>query len=36
MEASLQRRLSRAERAMLIELLIKLAGHREDASDGDA
>ena len=30
MEASLQRRLSRAERAMLIELLAKLAGHRED------
>jgi DNA-binding MarR family transcriptional regulator len=33
MEASLQRRLSRAERAMLIELLAKLAGHRDD--DGD-
>jgi MarR family transcriptional regulator for hemolysin len=34
MEASLQRRLSRAERAMLIELLAKLAGHREGESDG--
>ena len=33
MESGLQRRLSRAERAMLIELLAKLAGHRED--DGD-
>ena len=33
MEASLQRRLSRAERAMLIELLAKLAGHRDDAAD---
>ncbi len=36
MEASLQRRLSRAERAMLIELLAKLAGHREEADDGGA
>ena len=36
MEASLQRRLSRAERAMLIELLAKLAGHREEADDGTA
>ena len=35
MEASLQRRLSRAERAMLIELLAKLAGHRDEA-DTDA
>jgi DNA-binding MarR family transcriptional regulator len=34
MESSLQRRLSRAERAMLIELLAKLAGHRDDA-DGE-
>jgi DNA-binding MarR family transcriptional regulator len=34
MEASLQRRLSRAERAMLIELLAKLAGLRD--GDGDA
>jgi MarR family transcriptional regulator for hemolysin len=33
MEASLQRRLSRAERAMLIELLAKLARHREEADD---
>ncbi|MCW5658022.1 MAG: winged helix-turn-helix transcriptional regulator [Burkholderiaceae bacterium] len=33
MEASLQRRLSRAERAMLIELLAKLSGHRDDESD---
>ena len=36
MEASLQRRLSRAERAMLIELLAKLAGHREEPDDGAA
>jgi DNA-binding MarR family transcriptional regulator len=36
MEASLQRRLSRAERAILIELLAKLAGHREEADDGAA
>jgi DNA-binding MarR family transcriptional regulator len=36
MEASLQRHLSRAERAMLIELLAKLAGHREAADDGSA
>ena len=33
MESSLQRRLSRAERAMLIELLAKLARHREEADD---
>jgi DNA-binding MarR family transcriptional regulator len=32
MENGLQRRLSRAERAMLIELLIKVAGHRETAA----
>ena len=32
MEAGLQRRLSRAERAMLIELLSKLAGHRDDGT----
>jgi DNA-binding MarR family transcriptional regulator len=31
MEQGLLRRLSRAERAMLIELLIKVAGHREVA-----
>jgi DNA-binding MarR family transcriptional regulator len=36
MESGLQRRLSRAERAMLIELLVKLAGHREEADDGTA
>jgi DNA-binding MarR family transcriptional regulator len=36
MEASLQRRLSRAERAMLIELLAKLARHREEADDEGA
>ncbi len=36
MEASLQRRLSRAERAMLIELLSKLAGHREDDGEDPA
>jgi DNA-binding MarR family transcriptional regulator len=36
METSLLRRLSRAERAMLIELLAKLAGHRDDAGDGEA
>jgi len=33
MESSLQRRLSRAERAMLIELLAKLARHREEVDD---
>ena len=33
MEAGLQRRLSRAERAMLIELLAKLAKHREEVDD---
>jgi DNA-binding MarR family transcriptional regulator len=33
MEAGLQRRLSRAERAMLIELLAKLAGHRDEGGD---
>jgi DNA-binding MarR family transcriptional regulator len=33
MEQSLQRRLSRAERAMLIELLTKVAGHRAAAED---
>jgi DNA-binding MarR family transcriptional regulator len=33
MEHSLQRRLSRAERAMLIELLGKLAGHRDAPSE---
>jgi len=33
MEHSLQRRLSRAERAMLIELLTKVAGHRAAAED---
>jgi len=36
MEAGLQRRLSRAERAMLIELLAKLAGHRDDPDDEPA
>jgi MarR family transcriptional regulator for hemolysin len=33
MESSLQRRLSRAERAMLFELLAKVAGHRDSAED---
>jgi len=33
MEHGFQRRLSRAERAMLIELLSKLAGHRDTPAD---
>jgi DNA-binding MarR family transcriptional regulator len=33
MEQGLLRRLSRAERAMLIELLVKVGGHRDDDRD---
>jgi DNA-binding MarR family transcriptional regulator len=36
METGLLRRLSRAERAMLIELLIKVAGHPDDGSEPPA
>ena len=36
MEASLQRRLSRAERAILIELLAKLSGQRAPVDDAAA
>jgi DNA-binding MarR family transcriptional regulator len=36
MEHGFQRRLSRAERAMLIELLSKLAGHRDTPAEATA